>query len=139
MKKLLHISESDLKKIQLDWGAVRTIEKGLTPRQWCIPGGSVINEGGAPDESFNLPFFLAYAVLDKYLEKRLCPGKRVFLGTKMDWSRPLLDWLDYGSVNTGKESRNGIAHRAILLSKEDCQMYINAIEDELRHWGAINA
>jgi len=126
--------------------------KSETAQQWqticnlCKPshrqyqvGDSFINET-RPEDSYNLPFVLAYSLLDQVLSELKDAGvfsSSWMLGAKMAASRPHLPWKDYDLVNTGKEARNDLAHQGRLLGKSDCLMYIEAIWIELRAWGVI--
>jgi hypothetical protein len=98
--------------------------------------------GPATPEFWNLPFVLAYAVLDDVLGAMIddgvfnCPGKPL-LGTKMKDSRPALTWQNYALVEAGKGARNDVAHEAKLASEEDCLKYIAAVGAELKAWKII--
>jgi len=111
-------------------------------RQWLIPGDGVINET-PPEDFYNLPFLLAYAVLDQVLDELMdqgvfqCVQKRPFLGDKMVVSRNRLPWLDYDLVDLGRKARNDLAHEAKLLGKSQCFAFIDAIEAELKAWGIL--
>lgn len=127
--------------IAQDWAATRKLCAG-SHRQAQIPGGSFINE--TPPESFyNLPFFLAYAILDQVLGELIgqgtvqCARKRPLLGDKMAASINVLPWQNYKLVETGKNARNELAHEAKLLGKSNCFVYIDAIETELKAWGVL--
>ena len=93
------------------------------------------------EDFYNLPFVLAYAVLDECLSELVT--QRVFacsdrnIGPKMKASQGAITWKDYHLVDTGRDRRNDVAHRAELQSKADCLRYIQAIEDELKAWGVM--
>ncbi len=55
----------------------------------------------------------------------------------MNTSRKVLPWQDYKSVDEGRNKRNDLAHEAQLVSKADCQRFIDAIEAELMAWGIV--
>lgn len=59
------------------------------------------------------------------------------LKEKMEASKDALPWQNYSTVDLGREARNNLAHEGILLDKENCFTYINAIEIELKAWGII--
>jgi hypothetical protein len=126
--------------IVLDWEGVRKLERKFANLTWIVPGGSGITES-RPDESYNIPFVLAYAVLDQVLTQPQNEGvfksKNLLLGNKMHASRNRLPWQDYDKVYSGKEERNDLAHEAKLVAKADCLAYIDAIEVELKAWGVI--
>lgn len=107
-----------------------------------IPGGGIIVASSLMPEGFwNLPFLLAYSVLDDVLTILHAQGffecKSWMLGPKMEASKDSLPWKDYELVEAGKNARNELAHRAVILSKKDCFRYIDAIEVELTSWGII--
>jgi len=123
------------------WEGVRKLEGKFANTTWQVPGGAAITESH-PDESYNIPFLLAYAVLDEVLTQLQNEGvfkckNRRMLGAKMDASRNRLPWQEYDKVYSGKEERNDLAHHAKLVAKADCLAYINAIEVELKAWGEI--
>jgi len=107
-----------------------------------VPGGGFINE--TPPESFcNLPFLLAYAILDQALAELIdqgtiqCHKKRPLLGEKMAASVNALPWKNYALVDSRKTARNDLAHEAKLLDKIDCFRFIDAIETELKAWNVL--
>lgn len=126
--------------IAQQWTALRTLCRA-SHRQSAIPGG-IINET-PPEEIYNLPFVLAYAVLDQVLGELMDQGSspkpkgRPQLGAKMAASKAVLQWTDYDLVAKGKDVRNDLAHEAKLVAKEDCFRFIDAIEGELKAWGVI--
>lgn len=103
---------------------------------YLTKGGLVSNS--TPQEFYNLPFMLAYTVLDEVLEQLKNEGvfscNTWMLGPKMKKSRNKIPWKNYDLVNSGKGSRNDLAHKAITLNKTDCLKYIDAIETELKAW-----
>ena len=124
--------------IEQQWAVVRKFCSG-SHRQWQMPGGPFINE--TPPESFyNLPFLLAYAVLDQVLTELIdqgtiqCSKKRPLLGDRMLASAKSLPWNDYALVNKGRNARNLLAHEGALLSRTDCLNFIEGIEGELKSW-----
>lgn len=136
-----------LASIVQKWESVRVVQAGLS-RQWFVEGVQVCEE--APDEAYNLPFVLAYAVLDEVLKELRDQGVFVCRGWKRKHrdpslgrmmedsrSRSSLLWQDYGLVFKGKEERNRLAHGAKLARKADCLAYIDAIEAELKAWKIV--
>lgn len=95
-----------------------------------------------PKEHFNLPFILAYSLLDEVLSEMR--NNNVFtcsswmLGAKMNTSQTILPWVNYDVVNEGKDKRNDLAHQGVLLSQEECKKYISAIGIELKCWGGLS-
>ena len=125
-------------EIVRDWEAVKKLCAG-SHRQYQSSRG-YINE--TPPESFyNLPLVLAYCALDGVLIKLRdqgefrCTGD--FLGDRMKSSKKILPWYNYKLVSAGRIARNALAHKAKLVPKKECLIFINAIENELRAWGII--
>jgi hypothetical protein len=128
-------------EIEREWRSIRAMVNWN--RSGSLPGGGYINET-PPEEFYNLPFVLAYSVLDDVLAQMIvehifkCAKKNGYcfnLGDKMLSSKRGLSWKDYATVDAGRKRRNDVAHNGILHSKEVCVKYINAVEDELRNWG----
>ncbi|HBQ38256.1 MAG TPA: hypothetical protein DD714_04525 [Candidatus Omnitrophica bacterium] len=130
-----------LASIQQQWVAVKDLCTG-SHRQFMIPGAGFINET-PPETFYNLPFLLAYAVLDQVLDELVAQGTvprpkgRPLLGTKMTASITALPWKDFPMVDSGKTERNELAHRATLLDREKCFAFIAAIETELKAWSIL--
>jgi len=126
-------------EIVKEWNGVRKLQQSFITKH-LLPGYGIINEF-IPDEFHNLPFVLAFAVLDEVLTQLRDQGdfkcKSSFLGPKMEASQSHLPWQNYDLVNSGKKARNRLAHDATLLAKADCIKYIDTIEIELRAWGII--
>lgn len=112
-----------------------------TARQYFAEGVQISES--QPDSSYNLPFVLAYAVLDEVLSELKdqgafpCPPKDWQLARKMLASKNNLPWRDYALVDEGREARNRLAHQAQLQTKADCLKWIKAIEVELQTWGVL--
>jgi hypothetical protein len=129
-----------LADIRQQWAAVKTLCQH-SHRQYAA-GTMFINET-PPADYYNLPFVLAFAVLDQVLKELKdqglfsVSGQRPPLGTKMTASKPCLPWQDYDLVERGKDSRNELAHKAKLLTKAECLRHIAVIEKELMAWGVV--
>ena len=117
------------------WETVHTLSQRV--HRTAMAGTVMINETPL-DEHFNLPFVLAFAVLDQALNELI--AQRIFsctrweLGAKMLASKGSVVWTNYSLVDQGKMARNKLAHEAKLISKADALRFIRAIEDELRAW-----
>ena len=126
-------------EIVRDWAVLRKLSSAVH-RSWMSGGGDFINET-RPEDSYNLPFLLAYAVLDQVLSELTAQGdfscKSWKLGEKMAASRSRLPWQDYDTVQAGKEARNKLAHEAALVAKVDCLRFIDTVERELKFWAVI--
>lgn len=135
--------------IQNKWNVIRVFCQN-SHRQALVPGGVFINET-PPDEFYNLPFILAYEILEDVLkdfeedEMFSLPldsnGKKkkgLYYLLESSKISPSLKWIDYKTVFRGKENRDNLAHKGILLKKDECLLYINAIEKELKKWSLID-
>jgi hypothetical protein len=135
----MSLNDQDRDEIRQCWLAVRKLCDG--PRRVFFMEGGGFVEPQPPDELYNLPFALAYAVLDQALNKCRDAGafacKHWQLEKRMIASMASLPWQDYALVDAGRLARNKLAHEAALLTKADCRKYINGIEAELKAWGAI--
>jgi hypothetical protein len=124
------------REVKQKWAAVRKLERRLEC-VYLLPGYGNVN-ASAPPEAYNLPFFMAYAVLDQVLSLLRDQGEFVCrhreLGPKMAASRNALPWQSYGVVDAGRDARNNLAHKAKLADIRECRAYIDAIETELRAW-----
>jgi hypothetical protein len=134
--------QQSLQAIRDSWAGVRELKKHAQLMR-LVPGMGFIDFGGStPDAFWNLPFALAYSVLDQALSA--LRDQSVFvcgtwmLGPKMEASKQHLPWQDYDLVSRGKDARNDLAHRAILLPKKECFLYVDAVGVELKAWGIVN-
>lgn len=104
--------------------------------------GHFANGGLAPltlmDFAANLVLVFAFAVLDDALEQleRECwfKTKGTTLGARMEASKLKLPWVDFASVDKGRDMRNDIAHRQKDLIRRECWRYFGAIEREFIEW-----
>jgi hypothetical protein len=108
-----------------------------------VPGGSFVCET-PPGNYFNLPFVLAYGVLDEVLKELILQGavprpggSRVFLGDRMQVAASALSWIDFISLDQGRMKRNNVAHKGVLLDGKECIFYVEAIQREFEHWRLI--
>ena len=96
-------------EIAREWAAIRKLCTG-SHRQSQLDGGLFINET-PPENFYNLPFLLAYAVLDQVLAELIDQGtihwqkRRPLLGDKMAASANALPWQNYALVDIGKTAR----------------------------------
>ncbi len=111
--------------------------------QRMTPGGVLINYGPPPGGYYNLPLILAYCVLDEFLTAAI--GEGVFsapaaamLGRKMHASLPNVTWLDFGGVDLGREKRNDVAHKGLLLDRDECRRIVALVGQELAGWGLVS-
>jgi len=122
-----------------DWVVVRKLESRMSSKKY-LAGGRIWYED-RPEESYNLLLILAYSVLGQVLfqlqNEEVIAKKVDKVGYMMKVSKNTLPWQDYNIVDKGREARNNLAHGAILVEKNDCLKYINAIEVELKAWEVI--
>ena len=125
--------------IRRQWSVVRQFAD-FRGRAYQIPGGPFLAESGPPEEFYNLPFVLAYGILQQTLDALAAEGhfpESRHLATVMEESRAVLPWQDYPRVFQGKEDRNHLAHRGKLFPREHCRAAVDAVETELRAWGIV--
>lgn len=129
--------------IQNDWKVIQLLCQS-SHRQYQVPGGPFVNETTI-DEFYNLPFILAYALLDQVLSVFIeigifpppsgkPPKKGWTIGPKMETAKNHLHWQNYDLIWKGKEARDNLAHRAVLLNKKESFLYIYALEKEFSAW-----
>lgn len=120
-----------------DWAVVRKLCRSAPSYQ--ISGGAYVNTT-YPDEYYNLPLVLAYAVMEGCLNQMRDEGlfscKDWKLGAKMEAARHL-PWCDYKLIEAGRNARNDLAHRGLLVNKAECLRYVEAIEAELKTWSVL--
>ena len=131
--------QNAINEILQNWeGLIKLINSG--EQGHLFPGAGWI-QSSTPHKFYNLPFLLAYTILDEVLEQLKNEGvfncNTWMLGPKMEASRNIIPWKNYNLVNSGREARNDLAHKAITLNKTDCLKYIAAIETELKNWEII--
>lgn len=119
-----------------DWEVVRKLCAGSP--QYFLPSGAIINES-TQEDFYNVPFLLAYGVLEQALTKLIehKPEKNKTLFCRMETSKNHLTWQNYAVVDAGRIARNDLAHKAKLLGQAECFAYIDAIEAELKAWGVL--
>jgi len=130
--------------LNIQWIVVRKL-CAASHRQYMVAGagGATFVNETPPDDYYNLPLVLAFAVLDQALDAHIqqgtfkCSGERPPLGAKMSASRNALPWQDYQLVEHGKCARNALAHEAKIIPKTDCFNFIDGIERELKAWAAV--
>jgi len=133
-------NKESLEDIRESWNGVQKLK--AFENRCALTSGGVVSLGHAiPDGFWNLPFFLAYSILDDVLYALteqgffLCKSRQ--LGARMESSKGIIPWVNFELILAGKESRNDLAHRAVVLSKKECFKYILAIEAELKSWGIL--
>jgi hypothetical protein len=122
------------------WSALRSLCR--SSHRSGMVGRVFVNET-PPEELYNLPFVLAYAVLDQVLDELVDqgafprPSGKPTLAAKATASRTHLPWVNYGSVDAGRIARNEVAHEAKLRGKTECLGFVDDIERELKAWGIL--
>src|SRR5439155_17739054 len=90
--------------------------------------GGTVTTDAAPDIFYNLPLVLVYCTLDDALGQFITEGtvickkkNRCFnLGDKMEAAKTTIIWKNYDLVDQGREARNDVAHRSVMLDKYTC-------------------
>ena len=101
--------------------------------------------GGVRDICYSLVLVLAYGVLQDTLYalrdeghfQAGKPGTLAPLGALMKSSQGNIPWVDFATVDEGRDKRNDVAHNAQVLPHNECEKYIDAIEQELRGWNIL--
>ena len=131
--------------MRTEWEGVRKNQKKVRAAITVIGAGGPIGAvslitrpEGLADLCHSFVLVLAYSVLQESLEALL--NEKHFesssrqLGALMVNSKKKIKWGNFLLVDEGRKRRNDIAHEAAILSRERCQEYVNAIEDELKGW-----
>jgi len=129
---------TELKNIRTAWETVRIFEamvKTNLNAAFAL-GGVQTNE--FRDLCNNLVLIFAFSVLEDTLrqlrrEGLFIPAQRGFKWLMQD-SQVVLSWVDFKTVDKGRERRNQIAHERKFLPRDECWKYIDAIENELVAW-----
>jgi len=131
-----------LSQIQAEWGTVRTTQEMIARNL-----ASAHTSGGMVSHQFmnishNLCLLFAFSVLEHILLQLKKEG--IFASSSDNLGPMMTDshssgfrWRDFELVVEGREKRNGIAHRRILIARGECLKYIDAIEEELITWGIV--
>lgn len=90
----------------------------------------------------SLVLIFAFAVLNDVLDSLRADGRfdcgRREVGALMHASRSSLPWSNYALVDEARDVRNDVAHRGRIVARDECWLYINAVEDELIGWGVLD-
>lgn len=85
-----------------------------------------------------LTLIYAYAVLQEVLEQLRDEGQFASrsgkLGTLMHESKKSLPWVDFDTIDKGRDRRNDVAHRQSIVPFAESRRFIDAIEQELIAW-----
>jgi hypothetical protein len=131
----------ELQGIRDSWQSLQEYERAanLTIVKAFMSG---LPAGTRPPELFwSLLLIFAYAVLEEaLLELRdqsvfACPDSR--LKPLMAASRSALTWVNFVEADEGRERRNDIAHRQVLIDPNESKKYIACIQTELKAWGVL--
>ncbi len=130
-------SDEEQEKIRESWETVVKLRNFR--RRFSLVNGTWVGLGySIPDNFWNFPFFLAYAVLDDVLS--ILQNQGLFnsgtwtLSKKMKASKSKINWLDYEFIDRGREARNALAHKGVFISLEESFAYVEGIERELQSW-----
>jgi len=131
-----------LQELQQSWDGVRgLLGKVRSTLNATLFEGSYYVIGIA-DVAYNLPFLHACSVLNEVLLQLRDEGHfkcgRITLGDLIHASQHLLPWNDFAFIKAIVDKRNDVAHRSIIVPRDDSVKYIEAIERELLSWKIIN-
>ncbi len=105
-----------------------------------VRGGITSNEFRSA--AYSLTLLFGFTVIEHVLQQLSAEGhfacRSKFVGSLMAASRHSLPWVNFTLVDEAREQRNKIAHQQQWISIEDCERYLNAIENELRAWGILS-
>lgn len=134
--------QAKLGNIRASWETVRIVQEKVRAN---LNAAMVIPVLPQTDEFRNLVHSLvliyAFSVLeDTLLQLRdeglfACRGRE--LKRLMEDSKEVLPWVDYAKVDTGRDKRNGVAHRRQYIPRAECWDYIDVIENELVAWKVL--
>lgn len=132
-----------LNELRACWSGVRALQETIRKNTvFAFARGGGPSGGNLASIAENVSLVLACSVLNDALEQLRdeghfsCGGR--FLGTLHDKSKNILPWVDWDLIDTVIEDRNGLAHKAKVIPREDCLKYVDAIEQELRAWSVIS-
>jgi len=134
-------NDSVLDDLKNDWKGIDKLLSIVKGTSYVLPSGDIFQEN-EKWQSYNIPFLLSYVVLDNVLSafhgqgNFTCKEKRT-LNNLMEASRPHIPWRNFDTINKGRLARNELAHEAVLLSKEECIRFIEAIRLELVGWSIL--
>jgi len=113
------------KEIQRDWAGVGSLLEQFQVSAFAsqIGGFSGIYPHKLLDAAQNLPFIIAFAVLNDVLEQLKNEGnfksKNNQLGTLLNESKNVLSWCDFALIDKGRNLRNDLAHRGQILKRKE--------------------
>jgi hypothetical protein len=86
-----------------------------------------------------LPF--GFSIFERALvqlrDESVFVSKKSNLEALMVKSRTTLPWQDYALVDEARNRRNDVAHRRLVLERDDAWRFVDAIERELRAWRIV--
>lgn len=131
---------TELAKVRQNWVGLEALRTQLKVSGFASVSGNVF-PFALSNAANNLPFFHAYGILNDVLRQLAIEGhfnkKYKSLGDLLRESKTALTWRDFALVESGKDRRNKVAHKGILLDRGDCWKYIDAVKVELCGWGVI--
>jgi len=124
-----------------DWEGIDKLLSVVKGTSYLLPNGMMTPENEVW-QSYNIPFLLSYVVLEKVLLAFRSQGtficnKKETLNNLMEASKPRISWKNFDTVDSGRLSRNSLAHEAVLLPKKECIQFIDAIRFELTGWSIL--
>jgi hypothetical protein len=126
--------------VRQSWAGMRELRQKVAI---AVPHGVIAFSGliFIANVPYNLPFLHACGVLNDALEQlakeQSFTYKERNLGPLIDASVGILPWNDLPLIKEAKDQRDGPAHRGVIVQRDDCLRYIDAIEVELVQWGIV--
>jgi hypothetical protein len=126
--------------VRQSWNGVRELRQRVAI---AVPYGVIAFPGliFIADVPYNLPFLHACGVLNDALEQLAMEQSFAYKGRNfgplIDASVSILPWTKLPLIREAKDRRDGLAHRGVIVHRDDCLRYIDVIEAELVKWGIV--
>ncbi len=132
-----------LDQVRRTWGTVRVVQASIKANLNAgMTGFGVPLSMDFFDLSHSLVLLFAFSVLEEVLRQARDEGRfncgRNTLGALMSASQDAVGWVDFSTVDEGRECRNHLAHDQKIPPRSDSWRFIDAIEAELVSWGVLD-
>ena len=124
---------SVLDDIRKEWQGVRNRQASILVGLFMSSSGGGIFPHKLADISYSLVLIFAYSVLCSVLQQLrneeyfTSPKKDGRLGTLMHKSKKELPWVSFDEVDRGYRRRNDVAHKDLVLPREEAWSYIDQV------------